>query len=83
MSGVSKRRRLGRTAGCGLGFEDLCRMDIRLNGKFGLRIEMQANGPVTRKDIGNKTETLPAYKATDKKQTADENKTETNNNRKQ
>ena len=33
MSGVSKRRRWGRTAGCGWGVEDLCRMDIRLNAK--------------------------------------------------
>ena len=33
MSGVSKRP---RTAGCGWGFEDLCRMDIRLNGKFSV-----------------------------------------------
>ena len=34
MSGVSKSRGLGRTAGCGWGVEDLCRMDICLHGKF-------------------------------------------------
>ena len=34
MSGTSKCWRWGRTAGCGWGFEDLYRMDIRLNGKF-------------------------------------------------
>ena len=31
MSGVSS---VEDVAGCGWGFEDLCRMDIRLNGKF-------------------------------------------------
>ena len=36
MSGVSKRRTRGRTAGYGWEFEDLCRMDIRLNGKFSV-----------------------------------------------
>ena len=36
MSGVSKRRRWSRTAGCGLGFENPCRMDIGLNGKGGI-----------------------------------------------
>ena len=36
MSGVSKRPRWGRTAGCGWGVEDLCRMDICLNGKFSV-----------------------------------------------
>ena len=34
MSGVSKRRRWGRTAGCGCGAEDLCGADIRLNGNY-------------------------------------------------
>ena len=34
MCGVSKRRMWGRIAGCGWGFEDLSRIDIRLNGKF-------------------------------------------------
>ena len=34
MSGVSQCRGWGRTAGCGWGIEGLCRMDIRLNGKF-------------------------------------------------
>ena len=34
MSGILKRRRWGRTVECGWGFEDLCRMDIRLNGKY-------------------------------------------------
>ena len=34
MSGVSSHRRWGRIAGCGWGFEDPCRMDIRLSGKF-------------------------------------------------
>ena len=28
--------RWGRIAGCGWGFEDLCRMDIRLSGKFSV-----------------------------------------------
>ena len=32
MSGVSKRQKWCRTAGCGWGFEDLRRRDIRLNG---------------------------------------------------
>ena len=36
MSGVSKRRRWVRIAGCGWGFEDLWRKDIRLNGKFSV-----------------------------------------------
>ena len=36
MAGVSKRQRLGRTAGSGWEIEDLCRMDIRLNGKFSV-----------------------------------------------
>ena len=36
MSGVSKLRRWGRTAGCSWGFEDLCRMEIRLNEKFSV-----------------------------------------------
>ena len=33
MSGVSKHQRWGWTAGCGWGFEHLCCIDIRLNGK--------------------------------------------------
>ena len=36
MSGVSKRRRWGRFSGCGWGFEDLCCIDICLNGKFSV-----------------------------------------------
>ena len=36
MSGVSSHRRWGRIAGCGWGFEDPCRMDIRLSGKFSV-----------------------------------------------
>ena len=34
MSGISKHRRWGRSAGCGWGVEDLCLMDIHLNGGF-------------------------------------------------
>ena len=36
MSGVSSHRRWGRIAGCGWGFEDPCRMDIHLSGKFSV-----------------------------------------------
>ena len=36
MSGVSSHRRWGRIAGCGWGVKDLCRMDIRLSGKFSV-----------------------------------------------
>ena len=36
MSGVSSHQRWGRIAGCGWGFEDPCRMDICLNGKFSV-----------------------------------------------
>ena len=36
MSGISKRQRWGRTAGCGWRFEDLCRIDVCLNGKFSV-----------------------------------------------
>ena len=36
MCGVSKPRRWGMTAGCGWGFEDLSRMNIRLNGKYSI-----------------------------------------------
>ena len=36
MSGISSHRRWGRIAGCGWGFEDPCRMDIHLSGKFSV-----------------------------------------------
>ena len=43
MSGISNRRRRGRIAGCRWEFEDLCRIDIHLNGKCQLQYDFGAD----------------------------------------